>query len=174
MESNGSAPRLDPTDGDPYDPAAALADVDAARRSVADRLITPWWYHPALGAITALIVAVNALELPHLAVIGATILGAAGMGGLVGAYRRTTGLWVDLGNAGPRARRWWGLYAAILASTIGAALVASVTPVSYPAWVAVALAVVTLVATVVLGRRIDAVLREEIRSGDAALPRTRR
>ena len=157
-----------------YPPLDALADAAASRRAVADRLITPWWYHPALGAITALIVAVNALELPDLVVIGATILGAAGMGGLVGAYRRTTGLWVDLGNAGPRSRRWWVLYAVILASTIGAALVASVTPLSYPAWFAVALTVITFIATVVLGRRIDAVLREEIRSGDAALPRTRR
>ncbi|HMT49421.1 hypothetical protein [Dietzia sp. UBA5065] len=153
-----------------YDPRDALADVAASRESVADRLITPWWYHPILGAIMAAIVAANALALPNGAVIVVTLLGATGLGALVGAYRRATGLWVDLRSAGPASRRWWILYAVVLGATMGAALLATVADVSYPAWFAVTLAAVTLVATVVLGRRVDAALRDEIRSGTAPLP----
>ena len=46
-----------------YNPRDALADVAATRSSVADRLITPWWYHPALGVILAALVLVGALDL---------------------------------------------------------------------------------------------------------------
>lgn len=150
MENTGSAPRHDSHDAGPYDPAAALADVDAARRSVADRLITPWWYHPALGVILAAIMLVAALDLHNLVRLPVALAGAVGIGLLIGAYQRTTGLWVDLRNLGPTA-----------------------TDRALPAWLAVLLAAVAVIATIVLGRRVDDAMRAEIRSGAAAIPSRR-
>lgn len=157
-----------------YDPVTALSDVDAARHSVADRLITPWWYHPALGAIIAAIVLVGALDLPNLVRLPVALLGAVGIGVLVGAYQRLTGLWVDLRNLGSTSRRWWVAYAVIVVVVTGASLVPTVANQALPTWLAILLAVMALVATIVLGRRMDSALREEIRSGVARLPAARR
>ncbi|MDV8001185.1 hypothetical protein [Rhodococcus sp. IEGM 1408] len=177
MENNGSPPRTDPGSGcgsGPYDVAAALADVDAARQSVADRLITPWWYHPALGTILAAIMLVSALDLHNFVRLPVALVGAVGIGLLVGAYQRMTGLWVDLRNLGPTSRKWWLAYAVIVAVSAGASLVPTFREGPLPWWLAVLLAAVALVATIVLGRGVDGALREEIRSGVAALPRSRR
>jgi hypothetical protein len=37
----------------PLDAPAALNAVARARADVADRLVTPWWYHPILGVLIA-------------------------------------------------------------------------------------------------------------------------
>ncbi len=153
-----------------YGPDEALADVTASRESVADRLVTPWWYHPILGALLAAIVLVSALDAATWIVLVVTVSCAVGMGILAGAYQRVTGLWVDLRNTGPRSRRWWLAYAAVVLITIGLAIAPSFTDVAYPVPVAVLIATVVLAATIILGRRIDTALREEIRSGSASLP----
>lgn len=171
---NGHEPASAPHSADPYDPLAALADVEAARSSVAARLITPWWYHPILGAIIAAIVLVGALDLPNLVRLPVALAGAVGIGLLVGAYQRVTGLWVDLRNLGPTSRRWWLAYAAIVTVVVGASLIPTAVGRALPPWVAVLLSAVALVATVVLGRGMDSAMREEIRSGVAATPRSRR
>lgn len=158
----------------PYDPLAALADVDAARSSVAARLITPWWYHPILGAIIAAIVLVGALDLSNLIRLPVALAGAVGIGLLVGIYQRMTGVWVDMRNLGPTSRKLWLAYAAIVAVVVGASLIPTAAGRGLPPWVAVLLAAVALFATVVLGRAVDNALREEIRSGVAALPKPRR
>lgn len=36
-------------ENDPYSAHDALTDIDSSNAAIADRLITPWWYHPALG-----------------------------------------------------------------------------------------------------------------------------
>jgi hypothetical protein len=41
-------------DIDPDEAAAALHHVDAGRQHVADRLVTPAWYHPVLGLLAGL------------------------------------------------------------------------------------------------------------------------
>lgn len=173
MENTGSPPRHDSHDAGPYDPAAALADVDAARRSVADRLITPWWYHPALGVILAAIMLVAALDLHNLVRLPVALAGAVGIGLLIGAYQRTTGLWVDLRNLGPTSRRWWLAYAVVVAVATGASLIPTATDRALPAWLAVLLAAVAVIATIVLGRWVDDAMRAEIRSGAAAIPSRR-
>lgn len=165
MENNASPP---------YDPAAALADVDSARRSVAERLITPWWYHPALGGILAAIMLVAALDLHNIVRLVVSLGGAIGIGLLVGAYQRTTGLWVDMRNLGPTSRRWWFAYAVIVLVVTGSSLIPTASGRALPVWLAVLLAAVALVATIVLGRRVDSAMREEIRTGAAALPKARR
>lgn len=157
-----------------YDPLTALADVDAARHSVADRLITPWWYHPTLGAIIAAIVLVGALDLPNLVRLPVALLGAVGIGLLVGVYQRLTGLWVDVRNLGPTSRKWWLTYAVVVAVVVGASLIPTAVGGALPAWSALSLAAVALVSTIVLGRGMDNALRAEIRSGAATLPTARR
>lgn len=167
MESD-SDPRPD------YGPRDALADVAASRAFVADRLITPWWYHPALGAILAAIVLVAALDLNTIVRLVVSLACAVGIGLLVAAYQRATGLWVDIRNLGPVSVRWWLAYVVLVAVVVGTALVPSFTGIILPAWVAVLLTVVVFLGTVVLGRKMDVALRAEIRSGAATAPGPRR
>lgn len=167
MESN-RGPRPD------YDPRDALADVAASRDSVADRLTTPWWYHPALGAILAAIVLVAALDLNTIVRLVVSLACAVGIGLLVAAYQRATGLWVDIRNLGPVSVRWWLAYVVLIVVVVGTALVPSFTDVSLSARVAVLLTVVVFLGTVVLGRKMDVALRAEIRSGAATAPGPRR
>lgn len=157
-----------------YGARAALADVDSARHSVADRLVTPWWYHPALGVIIGAIVVTAALDLHNGIRIPVALAGAVGIGLLVGTYQRVTGLWVDMRNLGSRSRRWWLAYAVLVAILVGISLIPSFGAQALPLWVALLLAGTAVVGTIVLGRRIDAVMREEIRSGIATLPAPRR
>jgi hypothetical protein len=141
------------------DPAAQLALVADARRNLADRLITPWWYHPALGAMLALYVV--AFAFGSTIVRAATlVLFLAGCALLARAYRRLTGVWVSGFDAGP-ARRWaYALGGTIAALMLGGWLIAWLTDLVWPVWLAAA---VLWVATVLLGRRFDAVLRADLR-----------
>lgn len=173
MENHDPGHAPAPRDPTPYDPTAALADVDSARRAVADRLITPWWYHPALGTILAAIVLVGALDLHNLIRLPVALVGGAGIGLLVAAYQRVTGLWVDMRNLGPVSRRWWLAYAVVVVVVTISSLAPTFTDRALPVWLALTLVAVALVATIVLGRRVDEALRTEIRSGAAALPRRR-
>lgn len=167
MESH-NAPGAD------YDPRDALAHVAASRASVADRLVTPWWYHPALGAILAAIVLVSALDLHSIVRLVVSLACAVGLGVLVTTYQRATGLWVDVRNLGPVSLRWWSAYLVMIVVLVGTAMVPSFSDVTLSTWVAVLLATATFIGTVVLGRRIDEAMRAEIRSGDAAAPRAHR
>lgn len=167
MESSSEGPAA-------YDARDALADVAAARESLADRLITPWWYHPALGAIVAAIVLVGALDLPNLVRLPVALGGAVGIGALAGAYQRMTGLWVDMRNLGPTSRKWWVTYAVVVAVVVAASLIPTATRGALPLWLALTLTAIALVATVALGRRIDGAMRAEIRSCVATLPTSRR
>jgi len=167
MESD-NAPRPE------YDPRDALADVAATRSSVADRLLTPWWYHPALGVILAALVLVGALDLPNPVRIPVAVACAAAIGLLVFAYQRVTGLWVDLRNLGPISLRWWFAYLVMVIVIVGISLVPSFTDHGLPGWTTALLIVSILLGTIVLGRRMDAAMRTEIRSGAATIPEAHR
>ncbi|GAB48873.1 hypothetical protein [Mobilicoccus pelagius] len=155
-----------------YDPAQALADAGTSRQAAADRLVTPPWYHPVLGANLAVLVLAAALPLPTvtlvLVALGSMLVSAA----LIHRYQRLTGVWIGPAQAGPRSRLLWALYALAIAAAMAVAILvrAQQLPVGW-AWVAAA---VSAVGTVVLGRRIDATLRDEIRGGRAAAPEARR
>ncbi|GAB3624088.1 hypothetical protein GCM10027418_21720 [Mariniluteicoccus endophyticus] len=149
-----------------YDPVSALADVDGSNAAIAERLVTPWWYHPVLGlALGALcLVSGRVVESPLLAVMaGAGVALVSAL--LVGVYRRRTGLWVGPAQTGPRSRALWlahsGLTIVVLVAAFGSG--------GHPtlAWLPWAAAAVALVGTIVLGRAVDAALRDEIRSGTA-------
>lgn len=139
-----------------------LAALRSGRSAAADRLVTPWWYHPILGLLVAgLLVAYG---IGSRWVVGAAlVVFFAGVAALVTAYRNRTGVWVSGFNAGG-ASRWAYALAALILACFAAALVARY--VHHTAWAAWAAAVVALVGTVLIGRRFDVALRERIRRGE--------
>src|SRR3954468_9462463 len=89
---------------DPSAAAAQLETLQANRAALADRVLQPWWYDVALGLLLFAFLASYAFDslwvtFPALVVFG------AGLGALVSAYRRITGIWVNLTA---RALVLWG------------------------------------------------------------------
>jgi hypothetical protein len=141
------------------DPARALDEVARSRARLADRLVTPWWYHPALGLMAGVLVATPAAR--STAVTAAVLaLYGVGVSLLVQAYRARTGVWVN-GLRGGRASRW----AVALGVVIAVAFLTGITLDKALDWRAAPLAagVVTGLATVLLGRQFDESLRRELR-----------
>ncbi|WP_051571047.1 hypothetical protein [Cryptosporangium arvum] len=141
--------------------AEQLAAINDTRAAAADRLVTPWWYHPVLGLLLAGYVL--GLSLGDTAVRSGTLaVLIVGSVLLVRVYRRITGVWVSGFNAG-RAGRWakgmGGLAALGLATAWG---IAYFTDLRWPVWLIAAL---VLVGTIVLGRRFDDELRAQLRAG---------
>lgn len=136
-----------------------LDEVRAGRAAAADRLVTPWWYHPALGIllgayIVALVLGSSGVRLVAVAVF------LVGLVGLMRAYKRLTGVWISGFDAG-RASRWAYAMGAAVAVAIGLAFWGY--SVFDAAWPVVAAGVLAAVSVVVLGRRFDAELREQLR-----------
>ena len=136
-----------------------LAAIAQARADLADRLVTPWWYHPVLGLLFGAYVVVVGLAntiLRSLAVV--FFLFFAWL--LMSAYRRMTGVWVNSTMPGP-ARRW-----AIAMGLISGVIVAGGIMVGQFAdapWVVWSLGALACVVIMVLGRRYDTVLRAQLR-----------
>lgn len=92
---------------------AALAHVAAGRCAAAQRVTTPWWFHPLLGTTVAASLASLSLRGPGVAV--ALVLAQVAQAALYALYRRLTGLWIDTVNVdGMR----WVTAAAITVSTL--------------------------------------------------------
>ena len=86
MESNGI---------DRDDAAAQLAALQADRAALADRVVAPWWYDVALGLLLFGFLASYAFDslwvtFPALVVFFACV------SVLVSAYKRITGVWVNI------------------------------------------------------------------------------
>ncbi len=94
-----------------------------------------------------------------------TAVSLLAMAVIVTAYQRLTGLWVDTTNLGPKGKRYHRTYAV----TVLVCLAASFIP-TQTLWFATVAAIIAFGATVVMGRHIDVLLREEIRNGNAQLP----
>jgi hypothetical protein len=143
---------------EPEPSPAALYALGNQRGHLADRLVTPWWYHPVLGGALALLVASFATR-RLLVVAVAAVLYVAVLVTLPHAYRRSTGVWVDAPTP-PQARHW----ARALGWTAAAALLVAVVAAGVGLWaVALAAAVAAFWTTQVFGRRFDDALREELR-----------
>ena len=97
MESDrsGEATRSDASiDVSPREAAEAMATIGSSRAWVADRIIAPGWYHPALGALNGALIAVGAARnwaLFSWAVVAYTI----GCGALMWVNQRRVGIWVS-------------------------------------------------------------------------------
>ena len=170
MESNWGA---DPGSGQEperprsYDPAAALGDTTAARHRMAERMITPWWYHPVLGLAAGFFALALAWGSGLVVMVGAAAVLGVGFA-LKYVYQRMTGLWIGPEQLGPRSGRWFWGYMALLAAVL--LFVVFAEDLKAPGWTVPAGAAVLLVGTIVLGRTMDSRLRAEIRTGAAPQP----
>lgn len=138
-----------------------LSIIAETRAAVADRLTTPWWYHPALGLLLAGYIVAFSLGGTLVRAAGAALL-IAGCLLLMNAYRRLTGVWISGFDAG-RASRWAKAMGALAAVAMLMSWgIARWTELTWPLWV---LFVATFAGTVLLGRRFDTALRAQLRAG---------
>lgn len=138
-----------------------LAGLDADQALLAQRIVTPWWYHPVLGGILAVIVisyALLPLGYPFLAVAA----GLVAMVLLLRSYSRHYGVEVT-GWLGPRTRR---LQVAV-GILVGACILSSsvIMLVGVSAWWALLPAAAVFSGVIVLGRRYDEAMRGEMARG---------
>lgn len=151
-----------PGPGTPPSPAearAALADLRADDAALAERVVTPAWYHPVLGAIVAAITCTQAIGSHARLIFLPIALFALPL--LVVVYRRRYGVWLS-GPTGPRSQRIQRALMVVLLLVFGGAVLIGLTPIPYP-WV-LPLAAVGLVVPIALGRRYDDALRRELAS----------
>ena len=157
MESERGAGR----DLTPHEARAALDALAADRSALADRVRTPRWYNPSLGAIVAVLVASPAVgstslrtSLVTLAIVGLVLL-------LLG-YKQATGFSATLFDAGARSLAR-GIVVGVLVMLLFAASMA-LAATDHEPWV-LATALGAFVVMVVGGAVYDRVWAEELRSG---------
>src|SRR3954470_8376080 len=139
---------------------AGLRAVEEQRARMGDRVVTPWWYHPALGLLLGGFVASLSLR-SGLVEVAALAVFAVGAGLLVHAYRRITGVWVSGFRKGPAGRVSLAMLAVLYALVVAAGAL----EYAYDVRGAVAVAgAVVVPVTIVFGRRFDVTLREELRT----------
>jgi hypothetical protein len=86
------------------DAAAQLAALDADRVALADRVLQPWWYDVLLGLLLFGFLASYAFDSLWVT-FPALVVFFAGLGALVAAYKRISGVWA---TAGGRVMWLWG------------------------------------------------------------------
>lgn len=145
-----------------YDAASALRDATASREAIADRVVTPPWYHPTLGLIQAVVI-LNLAFLKGVVSVLVTLAAVLALGALVRIYQSRYGVWLGPHQAGPLARPQLLTLTSVV--TVGLALGLSTAFAQAPAWVAWLGAALAFAGTVVIGPRYDARLRAQIRSG---------
>src|SRR3954467_12829787 len=91
--------------------AAQLAALDADRAALADRVVAPWWYDVALGLLLFGFLASYAFDSLWVTFPALVVFGAA-LGALVAAYKRITGIWVNV--TGRVMLVWSALVVAVL------------------------------------------------------------
>ncbi|MFQ1003354.1 hypothetical protein [Modestobacter sp. SSW1-42] len=138
------------------DAAAQLAALQADRAALADRVVQPWWYDVALGLLLFGFLASYAFDSLWVTV-PALVVFCAALGALVQAYRRITGVWV---NVDARSMTVW---CAICVPVLVAAFVLAEGFDQH--WVMVPAGAVLGVAVTVLGRRWGRAYAAELRSG---------
>ncbi|MFI7454276.1 hypothetical protein ACIBQX_42770 [Nonomuraea sp. NPDC049714] len=141
--------------------AESLSLVAEARAALADRLITPWWYHPGFGLLIAGFVLAVGLG-DTVVKVGGGVLLIAGCDALISAYRHVTGVWVAGPEAGPAGRWVAALGGLTVLSAVAAFGIGALTGLRWPVW---CLAVAGFAATIALSRRFDIALRAHLRAG---------
>ena len=143
-----------------------LAAVSASRRKLAERIYTPWWYHPALGALAGLLVLASGGSIGYgLVVMPLILLGAFGLSLL---HRHLSGVELRGPTAPDGGRRGrvvltifvislvvCGAFAYLLARELG---------LSWAPW---ALAAVALTTTITAGRAYDGSIRAQLRGSNS-------
>ncbi|WP_126412798.1 hypothetical protein [Acidipropionibacterium jensenii] len=124
---------------------------------LAARVVTPWWYHPALGAIVAAFV--GSQVLPGSTAIWIVAVGIMLLPVLTITYNRRYGVSTTQ-PAGSRGKRLLLTLLAILILAMVSSL--AIKFLAFSPWWGLIPAVSALLATVVLGRRYDDALRDEL------------
>jgi hypothetical protein len=93
--------------------AAQLAALREDRAALADRVLQPWWYDVALGLLLFGFLASYAFDSLWVT-FPALVVFMAGLGALVAAYRRITGIWVNV--TGRAMALWCALVLPVLAA----------------------------------------------------------
>jgi hypothetical protein len=102
---------------------AQLAALQEARDRMAERVVPPRWYDPALGVVVFLLLSAVSLRDAGWLYFATLAVGGGGLWALVTAYKRITGVWVSgmrRGRTAPVIRVWFAVYAVV----VGAAGVA--------------------------------------------------
>jgi hypothetical protein len=86
------------------DAAAQLAALDAGRAALADRVLQPWWYDVLLGLLLFGFLASYAFDSLWVT-FPALVVFFAGLGALMAAYQRISGVWATVGA---RVMVLWG------------------------------------------------------------------
>lgn len=145
----------------PEEAQAALAAVQESRADVADRLITPWWYHPVLGLLVGALIAVATSGVEFSTLLGVLAVYAVGVYLLMSAYRRKARVWMSGFNGGPRARRslTW-----LLVVTLAIVIAGSVFSIGLEIrWTALLTGLAVALTMTLWGRGYDRVVRAELR-----------
>lgn len=136
---------------------AALEVLDTDASQLAGQLVSPWWYHLILGALVA--AALGAQALPGVPAVSVIVMVIIWIPVMMQSY--TSRYRISMTRpAGPRSKRMLLLILAVLAVLTGSVVVLKIA--SLLQWWVLLPAAVGFVATVMLGRRYDAVLRSEI------------
>ncbi|WP_166997744.1 hypothetical protein [Paramicrobacterium fandaimingii] len=155
-DSRGSAPT-------PAEAREALSRLHSDDKKLAERLVTPWWYHPALGLIVALIAGSQALPSPASTAVLAVSIVAILV--LIITYTRLYGVWTNR-PMGPQSRRLLITMVLIVILAMVSNLVVKLADLT-PLWVLLP-AAVAFGTTVVIGPRYDAALRSELAAAPSA------
>jgi hypothetical protein len=146
-----------PSDVSADDARAQLGALALDRAALADRLVTPAWYHPVLAALVFVFVAGAASE--RWWIVSFTVY-CAGLVWLTTTYRKITGMWANgwtrLGGRGLAA----GLFALLLAA-IAVSYAVRFDRLAW--WWALVSAAVAALGTLWIGPRFDAACRAALR-----------
>lgn len=146
------------------DARGPLAEVAAAGQRLADRLYTPWWYHPVLGLLLGVLVLqlVWVFSRPGVILMPVPVLGVIALGRI---YRRLSGIdlyGTDAPDGGQRGRSLLAIYVCALIVCFAVAfLLSNQLGLRWTAW---AFATLVAVGTVIVGRVYDGLLRAQFRS----------
>lgn len=137
----------------------ALTAIASARSDAADRLTTPGWYHPVLGLLAAVFVVAYTTG-GTAVMIAVAVVYFLGIGILMGAYKKKTGMWINGLTAGKAS--WWTLplIVVMIAGSAGAYYFHAAMGLHWPAWVA---GLAVFIAVNLFGRRFDVALRKQLR-----------
>lgn len=158
MESNDSPPET----LDAAAARAALEGVTVARGKMAARLVSPGWYHPALGLSFAFAFASASISwdlIPYGVVGGLSLIPIV----LTLIVKHRSGVSADRYLSTPGAKRLSSVYSLLLVVLIAVGIA-----LQWGAelrWAMASCAVVAFALTIVMGRRIEAALVRDVRSG---------
>ena len=133
---------------------AQLAALQADRAALADRVVPPWWYDVALGLLLFGLLASYAFDSLWVT-FPALVVFFGCLAALVAAYKRITGVWVNIDA------KSMALWCAICVPVLVAAFVLAEEFDQH--WVMVPAGVVLGVAIVLFGRRWNRAFAAELR-----------